>query len=426
MSLFPIDVKQEGYYVTVKNLSIRILEADIRRRFKSSRLLNVYDKMFSFVGTSIKMHRFFVPEFIFILSQLPPRKQYIKVINLVYANTWMSDTLKSNVEQRVDFSRINKFNFTLKPYQKEFIELYNERKQKFNLKGYILAFEQGLGKTRSSLALMEGLRKDAVVIIAPKSTLVTVWKNEIENIYGAGRKNIWVVGEVPRKADFYIVNYESIEKLALVIQALMKANNLGIIVDECHNFRSTSAKRVIRLQAVSRITKCDDILLMSGTPIKAMGSEMIPTLELIDPYFDDEAKHVFIKSFGLGTDIALDVLKNRLGIIMYRKMKSEVLNLPDKNTQEIKIKIPNANEYTLEEVKNKIIKYAHERREFHKKSMSLYEKEFNECLHHLSSKLKGNKDFYEYLRLIDVLKKKGYSWELSEEVKWLNDYEKTF
>ncbi len=49
-----------------------------------------------------------------------------------------------------------------------------KEKQKYNLRGLILAFEQGLGKTMTSLALMESLGKDCIIIVAPKSTTRTV------------------------------------------------------------------------------------------------------------------------------------------------------------------------------------------------------------------------------------------------------------
>ena len=327
----------------------------------------------------------------------------------------------------------NDMRYTLKPYQKKFIDIYDDKKQKYQLRGYILAFEQGLGKTFTSIALMHGLKKDAVIIIAPKSTIRIVWQNEINSIYKQSQ-DIWVIGDKPKKSRFYIVNYESIEKLSLCLRFLTDVKNIGIIVDESHNFRNVKTQRVLRLQYISKILKCEDILLMSGTPIKAMGVEMIPTLDLIDPYFDSDARDVFIKTFGLSRDTALDILKNRLGLMMYRRTKIEVLNLPQKTHREVKIRIPNSSEYELETVKKKVLDFIRDRNEYYKTFNKEYIKQYAECIHYLEnlSEIRNHTtlfiDFNRYLEVIEILRKNGYNRYdavLVKNVAWANNFEKT-
>ena len=52
--------------------------------------------------------------------------------------------------------------------------------------------------------------------------------------------------------------------------------------------------------------------------------------------FDDQARQIFIKAFGLSSMSALSILKNRLGLVMHRKMKQEVLQLPIKYIIQLK------------------------------------------------------------------------------------------
>lgn len=427
MSFFSLNVKQEGNFVTISGFSTETFFRDIHNTFKTKKLLNLYQQSFVFWGRgTLKVHVFFLPELVYILSILNPRPQYQKLTNLILEKTWMTSTQKEYLS-RISMSKIDsEMSYSLKSYQREFIKLYDDKKQKYKLNGYILAFEQGLGKTFTSLSLMHGLSKNAIIIIAPKSTIRTVWQNEIENTFKR-EQSIWVVNDPIIPAKFFIVNYESIEKLKLIIPQLLKAKNIGIIVDECHNFRNVSAKRVINLISIAKFTKCNDILLMSGTPIKALGTEMIPALNLIDPLFDDRARQIFVKAFGLSSMSALSILKNRLGLVMHRKMKQEVLQLPNKIYHTIKIKIPNSNDYTLEHVKKQVQEYIKERQDYYNKRFKEYQKDFNECLDFLKAKLGKDKSFENYLKVIEKLKKTGYSHqdkELVREVSQANKYEK--
>jgi superfamily II DNA or RNA helicase len=318
--------------------------------------------------------------------------------------------------------------FKLKDYQKNFIQKYDLKKQQYKLNGYILAFDQGLGKTFTSLSLMHGLNKDCVIIIAPKSTLNTVWYNEIETVFKE-EKNIYVIGDnLKEKPDFFICNYESIGKLHEVISSFTY-KNIGIIVDECHNFKNRKSKRVTELKSLTNSFICNDILFMSGTPIKAMGEEMIPILSFLDPMFTKNAQDIFKEALGLKTDVALSLLKNRLGMIMHRKMKSEVLTLPKKHHLQTKIKIPHGDDYILENVKKQMLDFITERKEYYKINYFKYEKDFYECINYLKTKIGNEQQFKNYLEIIEYLQVNGYDkfdQQMVEVVKRNNEYEKKY
>ena len=424
MSFITTDVKEKGNLVEFSGFPIAIFVRDIKKFF-SARVVKFFQTSFIIFGRgTIKIHKSFLPEMIYILEKLPQKPIYSRINNLIFEKTWMSNILKAH-PNRIKTSLFSDFNYNLKGYQKNFLNLYDEMKQKYFLKGYVLAFEQGLGKTFTSLALMHGLQKESVLIVAPKSTLKTVWRTEIEAVFKT-KQDIWIVGQPPRNARFYIVNYESIDKLKQILKFVI-GKRVGIIVDESHNFRNVGAQRVIRLQSIAKATKCQDILLMSGTPIKALGSEMIPTMELLDPFFDNLARRVFLAAFGVNIPVALDILKNRLGLMMHRKTKEEVLKLPSKSRKELKIKISNGNEFTLESVKKKVLKFMEERKKYYELKRTTFESEYQEVINFLKQKLSGNEEFENYLKTVNYLKKYGYSVldrELVERVSKANKYEK--
>ncbi len=401
------DVKEKGNSVEISGFPVKLFEYDLKKAYKSSRISNIFANTFTVFGRgTMIVHRFFLPELYYILTRLPPRSKYKIICDLILRNTWMQTTTRS-FPSRLTLSKLNEMTFTPKSYQTDFIKMYDEKKQQYQLRGYLLAFEQGLGKTFTSLGLMNCLKKDAVIIIVPKSTLRTVWQNEIETVF-KNKQEMWVIGDKPKPARFYIINYESMEKISQVMPYILKSRNVGIIVDECHNFRTSTTKRVIKLRAISTVTNCQDTLLMSGTPIKALGSEMIPTLQILDSFFDKEVRDIFVKVFGISRVVALDVLKNRLGLIMHRKMKDEVLNLPKKEYESIKIKIPNGNKYTLDTVKKEVLAFMIERKKYYESKFKKYEADFNECIDYLTPIFKDDERFKNYLRIIKRLKKYGY------------------
>lgn len=423
--MFKPKVTEKGNLVYISSFPVNKFKLDIQRLYRTVRVAHLFTSGILFFGKgTLIIHRALLPELVYILQNFNSTR-YNNVINIILENTWMKSISESH-PNRVNSSKFSNFHYALKPYQKEFIELYDDKKQKYNLNGYVLAFEQGLGKTFTSIVLMHSLQKNAVIIIAPKSTLKTVWKNEIQTVFKE-KKKVWVVGDIPSQADFYVVNYESIDKLKSITRYLT-SKNVGIIVDESHNFTNTEAKRVILLKAIAKVTNCQDILLMSGTPIRALGKEMIPTLELLDPYFDSLAKESFLSALGVSVPVALDILKNRLGMMMHRKMKTEVIKLPEKIRKDIRIKISNGNDYTLKTVKTKISNYIEDKQKYYSKNKEMYERDFAEVIAYLKTKLKNDPDFLEYLQVIEILKKSGYdprNPELVKRVAAANKYEKT-
>lgn len=423
--MFLDQVYEEGNFYKITRFPLTSFAKNLTKTYKTTKIQNLFEGVgISFFGyRSIKVHRFFIPELIFLLKKFSFGGS---LVNELIEKTWVSDYKKIPMSETTSMSSVSKeIHAKLNDYQAEFVKNYLEYKHVLQLKGMILSFDQGLGKTLTSLATLISIDVKQAIIVAPKSVLHTVWVEHIKKFMTD--KKIYVIGESPLDDtyDYYIVNYEAINKLEPILGSL-SSRGVGVIVDESHNFlnQSNRTKNVISL---TKKLKCENILLLSGTPLKAIGSELIPMLMILDKYFDRDALEIFKKSFGISTGLANDILHARLSSIMYRKIKEDVLSLPEKIEKLIKISIPGGEKYTLENVKDGAKKFAEERMTFHKKEMPRYEKMFDEVIEYVHQNLsKRRDDFDMYLRIIKYLKTHKYdnrNKKMVDMAQWANTYE---
>ena len=270
----------------------------------------------------------------------------------IWDKTWISNFEKRNMDSQISLNRLLLFNYKLKDYQLEFIKQYDVLKYKYDLEGYILSFEQGLGKTFTSIALAECLEKEQIIIVCPNS-LKENWAYEIKSYYKKyNNENVWLndlyVNGISKynskNPKFIITNQESIDKIFSIIN---KRKNSMIIIDESHNFRNDKSNRSGQLLKLKDILKCTDNLLMSGTPIKATPDEIIPALRMIDPYFTEEIAKLYKSAFSNSNTEVYRIVKDRFGRIIYRKRKSDVLQLPEKYVLEERWKVKDEKPYLL-------------------------------------------------------------------------------
>ena len=252
-------------------------------------------------------------------------------------------------------------NNPLLQYQQEFVEKYDYLKRKLHLRGILLSFDQGLGKTLTSLALSLHLNVDQVIIICPNSVKNTTWSDEIVTKFDSYVKDpqkafedIYVYNDPTRvynkaKDPKYIVtNNESISKISNIIN---KNKKTLIIVDECQNYRYVDTKRCTEIINLINSIKGElDVLPMSGTPIKGSPNELTPTIMMIDKTFDLETAQIFNKSFNVNNILASEIVKNRFNSIIYRRTKEtekETLQLPEKHFIEEEMNVSYPVSYTL-------------------------------------------------------------------------------
>jgi SNF2 family DNA or RNA helicase len=117
-------------------------------------------------------------------------------------------------------------------------------------RAYVLN-EMGTGKTRSALYAYDFLRREGharrALIVAPLSTLVSVWENEIfENFHHLSTVVLHGSREKRKKllavdADCYIINHDGV---AVIQEDLVKRGDLDcIILDELAVYRNARAER---------------------------------------------------------------------------------------------------------------------------------------------------------------------------------------
>jgi len=315
---------------------------------------------FLFKKHIIKIHRFFLFELFVICLSL-----YYKTKKGKYAKYAYELLTKTHIKSLYEPDSIpmlniqyaqSLFKYEPKPYQIRFIEQYPVLKSKLKLRGYYLAFEQGLGKTYTSLYLMLALKKTKIVVVAPKALKIN-WLMEIEQLtYIDPKKQVAVVPEQkPTKETLVIiVNYDQVEKL-ISMSDVFANQKIGVIIDEAHHYRFVETKRVQVLHEFVQKFNVDDILPMSGTPIKGYYSEFGAALLLLDPLFDMEAYRIFVQVYGKSTVIGDLILKHRLAYFIFRLRKSDVssINLPPKHYKIVYVNV-DPKPYILENLRDEI------------------------------------------------------------------------
>ena len=293
---------------------------------------------------------------------------YLEIAKAIYNKTWLSKADHAQVTP-IDLTGLEQLtgNYTLKDHQLEFIRNYPELKARLNLNGYILAFDQGLGKTLTATALSLCLHMERVYIVCPNS-LKAVWKQELtgylkryaSNKITAEREILICNKEFTKKdleyykdARYIITNIESIPSM---YQYIVRGRKSMIIVDEMHNFRNTNGKRTDELLELKRRINPSDILLMSGTPMKASPNELVPSLQMIDPLFTDKCAEMYNRAFDLSNTLAMSVVRKRFGYIMHRRTK-EILNLPNKQVQDLHLHIKDPTPYYMSTIKEETYFY---------------------------------------------------------------------
>lgn len=421
-------VKEEGTHYTIRNFPVIQFFNKLRKEYKTSKLEHLFEvigiRLFSANRRTIVIHKFFVPELLYLLSKYEFPSS---LINTIRNSTWVGAA--TPVTSSVDLAYINKMiDVKLYDHQTEFLKNYMTNKVTNHLRGYLLSFEQGLGKTITSLCLMEGLKKEHVVIICPKNTMMETWNAHLIKFFKDTQK-VWVAGytkgPLTTSSKWIIVNYERIDEIKeFLIKNQM--NNLGIIVDESHNFLRTSSQRTQLLIDLANYNRNADILLMSGTPIKSCGVEMIPLLRVLDPYFDDEAVTIFKRTFGFNTSIANDVLNARLDRMMTR-VRKDILDLPEKKETTINVRMPTGWKYTASQVEKEIVDFVKKRQDYYNQNLQSYLDAFEEVIEWLRDEptVGGQPEFQRYLSIIDWLRESNISDARGNaDIVWANQYEK--
>jgi SWI/SNF-related matrix-associated actin-dependent regulator 1 of chromatin subfamily A len=222
-------------------------------------------------------------------------------------------------------------------HQKEAVQKLVENRK------FILADDMGLGKTTSTIiaALESGSKK--VLIICP-ATLKINWKREIENysdktVYIAEGKNF------STDADFVIINYDIIKNFHDTKKKgesqILDANFDLVVVDEAHYIKNATAQRTKLINDL--VKKVDRLWLLTGTPMTSRPIDYFNLLSLIEsPVAKNWMAYAIRYCQGYQFNVGgrkvwnvmgasnLEELRDRTSGLTLRRLKENVLDLPDK------------------------------------------------------------------------------------------------
>lgn len=210
-------------------------------------------------------------------------------------------------------------------------------------KRFILADDMGLGKTTSTIiaALETGAKK--ILIVCPASLKIN-WQREIAN-YSDRPVFIAEGKKFSTESDFVIVNYDILKNFhdtkSKEETLLEQAKFDLVILDEAHMISNVQAQRTKIINSFAK--KINRVWLLTGTPMTSRPMNYYNLLNLIESpvaqnwmayairycqgYQFNAGKR---KVWNVSGASNLEELRDRTSKQILRRLKEEVLDLPDK------------------------------------------------------------------------------------------------
>jgi SWI/SNF-related matrix-associated actin-dependent regulator of chromatin subfamily A-like protein 1 len=282
------------------------------------------------------------------LSTKQPSKMYWLPKTQVFDDPYFEP-----IDINVDFSKYNdvlsKLGKTLYKHQEDGIKFLLSRK------GSILADDMGLGKSMQSIiaAIESGAKK--ILIVCPSSTKIN-WEREI-NVFCDDTTII--DGKIWSEAKFTIINFDILKNFhtlvdnktpidTIVNRELANANYDLCIIDEAHYLKNNDSIRGKIMVELCSKYNIERTWLLTGTPVANRPMDFFNLLKIIKSPIAENWKHYavrycegkqFFRTLKNGkkkqiwlTDGAsnLEELASKTKNIVLRRLKTEVLDMPDK------------------------------------------------------------------------------------------------
>jgi len=212
---------------------------------------------------------------------------------------------------------------------------------------FILADDMGLGKTTSAVIASLESKARKILIVCPASLKIN-WEREIRNY--SDRKVLIVEGRKWGSTfDFYIINYDIIKNYHTTDKSedsddyklLVNANFDLAIVDEAHYISNSTANRTRLLNDV--LETIPKVWLLTGTPMTSRPINYFNLLKIVEsPLTLNWQTYVrrYCKGFQFSVGNRkvwntsgasnLDELRERTKNVVLRRMKTDILDLPEK------------------------------------------------------------------------------------------------
>lgn len=214
-----------------------------------------------------------------------------------------------------------------------------------------LYMEQGTGKTRTSLELIDRRiitnKVNHVLWLCPCSVKINLVRDIIKHV-GSVPNFITICG---------IETLSSSTKWNLELLKLVQGNSCYLIVDESNlvkNFRAKRTKNIIRLSEY-----CKYKLILNGTPISRNEADLFAQWYILDwrilgykSYWSFAANHLEYDDYGkVRRCLNVDYLAEKIAPYTYQVRKSDCLDLPPKTYQTKYFDLTDEQEYEYERVK---------------------------------------------------------------------------
>lgn len=388
--------------------------------------------------TKLSFYSFFLPEVLSLFKTIIEDDGSIKFkVNVVTARNVVEELTKKIENTRVSELNLklveDNMSFKILPHQEEIFKRFEQLVKYNGYRGILVDADPGTGKTFSSLALAEALNSEVVIIICPNSTVSDPWIKSISE-KGSGcvfktPRDSFVIreGKEYQGEKYLIVHYEGLEKLLDYISVL-KNKRSTVIIDESHNLANSISKRTSLAVEIINAIKARYVFPMSGTPLKSSYKELGVIFKFLDTRFDNVVENRYYKLYkSCNSWLSVQLTERYLGYSV--KIKKSSIALEDPKTIDLKIKLDNGDEYTLDTIKTKLKTFVEERKkELDEKSdyyYRMYLDLYNLAIERSNGAFTEN-EIFKYQNSFNRICKAspGELMMMSDRLKEVNDFEK--
>ena len=413
--------------IIVEGINLKLVYRDFEKYIGSKMLYNILDKSSRW---EMKFQKFYLPDMYHVVlellnndkfkrrivsrSKLQKLKELFETIPLVQNIKLIQNTKDEDIPSVNKSILKNIFvpGFKLFEHQDKFIDNCLFKSKLMDLRGYLLDAGPGLGKTINSIALMELLGADKIIVVCPKKAVIDVWEETINRIYSKLQTYNLSIDSVKGgkvklanfslDSKFMVCHFEALDKLVGSLRNIPSGRYVTIL-DECHGLNSYKSQRSTLFRELNKIVNPYFCLWMSGTPLKALGSETMTMFETIDKLFTPSVVKSFTSVFGISGVYAASVMANRLQLVK-ATIKAQGSGV-EQFTYQSKVVLPDAWKYTLTTIREEMKKYIRERTAFYNEFRDEYIEEYFESIEEFKANLGSNFDTKMQIALDEYLAK---------------------
>ncbi|NPE28629.1 DEAD/DEAH box helicase [Methanococcoides sp. SA1] len=250
------------------------------------------------------------------------------------------------------------------PHQEEAIMFIDEHKN-------VAVFdEQGLGKTKIIIdSLSNEIEKNSIksALIICKKSLMNNWKEEIE--FHSHLTSVIIQESKIRRGNlftfpvhFMIISYETALNEMRAIKQLLSIKNMAVVLDESHKIKNLQSKITQAMHEIAPFAK--QRIILSGTPVANKPEDLWAQFYFLDQgdllgenFLDFKMKYKFNHNEDINSNQAslFKQLKNEIEKKSIRRLKKDVLELPDKIYKNILVPLSEQQQNIYDELNEELL-----------------------------------------------------------------------